>query len=91
MKSIFTIILFCSISMVFGKGDPIPASLLRGVSVNQVKHIAAGKNQYEKLPKCPDRGRHFEICPLCNGSGQIIYIIKGKCVGTFGLFPMWSG
>ena len=86
MKQLLLTAIICYLAIpVYGEGDPIPAYKLRGVVKGQLQYRAAGKSQWKnkKIPKCPTKGRHFEICPTCEGSGQLAYHIKGKYAGIY--------
>lgn len=82
---LFIIVVFCFTAPVFGKGDTIPPYKLKGVVKGQLEYRATGNNQWQnkKLPKCTIKGKHYEICPQCNGSGQLMYYIRGSYAGVY--------
>jgi hypothetical protein len=88
--SVLLIISFLA-SIALGKGEPIPPYKLEGAPAKQVKYYPAGRNQWDKIPECESLGEHYEICPICRGSGELIYFVKGRRVGTYDCFKCGPG
>lgn len=85
MKHILFIAVVCGLTIsAFGKGESVPAHKLRGLRKGQLSYDATGVNQWnKKIPKCSTKGKHFEACPTCKGSGQLRYYANGNYLGVY--------